>query len=80
MPPTLVADESVPSVLLGVLVGVSLVLPLHAPSSMPPSSKAAEVRPKRECRIKGEAYGKGNSLVYELLLNRGTGNLILSTS
>jgi hypothetical protein len=51
MPPTLVAAESVPSVLLGVEVVASPVLPLQAPSSQPPSSKAAKARPEWKCRI-----------------------------
>lgn len=44
MLPTLVAAESVPSVLVGVLVEV-LLLPPQDPRSRPLSSKAAEIRP-----------------------------------
>ena len=45
MPPTFVAAESVPRVLLGVVVGVSLAwLPPHEPSSSPPKSSAAGVK------------------------------------
>jgi hypothetical protein len=51
VPPTFAAAESVPRVLVGVLVVVVLLLP-QAPSSRPPSSKAARVRPKNACFIR----------------------------
>ena len=42
VPPTLVAAESVPSMLLGVLVVVLLAFwPPHAPSKVPPTSSVA---------------------------------------
>ena len=44
MPPTLVAAESVPSVLVGVLVEALPVLPPHALSSAPPTSSAASAK------------------------------------
>ena len=46
MPPTLVAAESVPSVLLGVVVEAPL--PPQLPNSRPPSTRAAKARPENK--------------------------------
>lgn len=50
MPPTLVAAESVPSVLLGVLVEAPL--PPQLPRKKPPATRAARARPEREKDIR----------------------------
>ena len=57
IPPTLVAAESVPSVLLGVLVEAPL--PPQLPSSKPPSTRAANARPEKEEVIKMKKLGNG---------------------